>query len=87
MFFHTRTLHIFSLSTNIPSHFLSDQVEGEAFPTTNEDLQGFWDMIMLQVDQVDKMFRELETLKANNWVEVSNPEKVNEHCSYVTCFI
>ncbi|GJQ66346.1 vlc [Trypoxylus dichotomus] len=45
------------------------QVEGEAFPTTNEDLQGFWDMIMLQVDQVDTLFKELDTLRSNNWQE------------------
>lgn len=45
-------------------------MEGEAFPTTNEDLQGFWDMVMLQVDQVDTLFKELKTLKANNWQEV-----------------
>ncbi|KAG5894780.1 hypothetical protein JTB14_005216 [Gonioctena quinquepunctata] len=44
--------------------------DGEAFPTTNEDLQGFWDMVMLQVDQVDAIFREIEALKANDWQEV-----------------
>ncbi|XP_044265366.1 uncharacterized protein LOC123011795 [Tribolium madens] len=52
------------------------QSENEAFPTTNEDLQGFWDMVMLQVDQVDALFKEIETLKANNWQEVK-PEPVN----------
>lgn len=48
-----------------------NQVDGEAFPTTNEDLQGFWDMVMLQVDQVDMLFKEIKALKANNWVEVN----------------
>ncbi|XP_074032529.1 disks large-associated protein 2 isoform X2 [Leptinotarsa decemlineata] len=42
---------------------------GESFPTTNEDLQGFWDMVMLQVDQVDAIFQEIEDLKANGWRE------------------
>lgn len=45
------------------------QSEGEAFPTTNEDLQGFWDMVNLQVDQVDKLFEEINKLKENNWKE------------------
>ncbi|RZC36099.1 GKAP domain containing protein [Asbolus verrucosus] len=46
------------------------QSESVAFPTTNEDLQGFWDMVMLQVDQVDALFKEIDALKANNWQEV-----------------
>ncbi|XP_076267865.1 disks large-associated protein 2 isoform X2 [Rhynchophorus ferrugineus] len=45
------------------------QSEGEAFPTTNEDLQGFWDMVKLQVDQVDKLFAEIDKLRENNWKE------------------
>ncbi|CAH1970809.1 unnamed protein product [Acanthoscelides obtectus] len=49
-----------------------NQSVGEAFPTTNEDLQGFWDMVMLQVDQVDALFAEIYALRANNWKE---PEK------------
>lgn len=40
--------------------------EGE-FPTTSEDLQGFWDMVMLQVNHVDSLFKEIESWKANNW--------------------
>ncbi|GAB0098274.1 disks large-associated protein 1 [Sergentomyia squamirostris] len=39
----------------------------EKFQTTSEDLQGFWDMVMLQVNHVDQLFDEIETLKANNW--------------------
>ncbi|KAI4468546.1 disks large-associated protein dap sap90/psd-95-associated protein [Holotrichia oblita] len=53
------------------------QVEGEAFPTTNEDLQGFWDMIMLQVDQIDTLFKELDKLRANNWQEEKPPVTTN----------
>lgn len=47
------------------------QCESEAFPTTNEDLQGFWDMVLLQVDQVDALFNEIDILRKNNWEEVS----------------
>lgn len=49
---------------------LVEQSVGEAFPTTNQDLQGFWDMVMLQVNQVDHLFDEISRLKANNWKEV-----------------
>lgn len=55
-----------------------NQSVGEAFPTTNEDLQGFWDMVMLQVDQVDALFEEINVLRKNNWQEVVKVEnKVN----------
>ncbi|XP_045483185.1 uncharacterized protein LOC123688625 isoform X2 [Harmonia axyridis] len=50
------------------------QIEGEAFPTTNEDLQGFWDMVMLQVKQVDALFEDIDKMKKNNWQEIE-PEK------------
>lgn len=43
------------------------QAADEKFPTTSEDLQGFWDMLMLQVNHVDKLFEEIEALKKNNW--------------------
>ncbi|KAH1007122.1 hypothetical protein HUJ04_004395 [Dendroctonus ponderosae] len=46
-----------------------NQCAGEAFPTTNQDLQGFWDMVMLQVDQVDRIFEDIDTLRQNNWIE------------------
>ncbi|XP_063222343.1 uncharacterized protein LOC134530941 [Bacillus rossius redtenbacheri] len=45
------------------------QSSDEPFPTTSEDLAGFWDMVMLQVDQVDGLFAEISELRANNWVE------------------
>ncbi|XP_066143048.1 uncharacterized protein [Euwallacea fornicatus] len=46
-----------------------NQSVGEVFPTTNQDLQGFWDMVMLQVDQVDNLFKEINRLRENNWKE------------------
>ncbi|KAG8222997.1 hypothetical protein J437_LFUL000705, partial [Ladona fulva] len=45
------------------------QSPGEAFPTTLEDLAGFWDMVLLQVASVDSMFQEIECLRASGWVE------------------
>lgn len=44
-----------------------NQTPDEKFPTTSEDLQGFWDMLLLQVDHVDSIFAEIEELKKNNW--------------------
>ncbi|KAF5284103.1 hypothetical protein FQA39_LY17114 [Lamprigera yunnana] len=45
------------------------QKVGESFPTTNEDLQGFWDMVLLQVEQVNNLFKDIDTLRDNNWIE------------------
>ncbi|XP_063835598.1 uncharacterized protein LOC135084790 [Ostrinia nubilalis] len=42
----------------------------EPFPTTLEDLQGFWDMVCLQVRNVDALYEHIAQLKANNWQEV-----------------
>ncbi|KAK3882295.1 hypothetical protein Pcinc_013325 [Petrolisthes cinctipes] len=49
---------------------------GEEFPTTNEDLAGFWDMVSIQVDVVNNLLKEIDTLRSNGWIEVakSGPE-------------
>lgn len=45
-----------------------NQISNDAFPPpTPADLQGFWEMVMLQVNHVDSLFKELEVFKANNW--------------------
>lgn len=46
---------------------IQNEKPSEPFPTTSEDLAGFWDMVMLQVVQVYGVFEELEELKKNNW--------------------
>ncbi|PSN49258.1 hypothetical protein C0J52_08199 [Blattella germanica] len=46
------------------------QSSEEPFPTTCEDLAGFWDMVMLQVEHVNSLFEEITKLRAANWVEV-----------------
>ncbi|KAK0158413.1 hypothetical protein PV328_009419 [Microctonus aethiopoides] len=51
-----------------------NQMPGEEFPTTNEDLAGFWDMVMLQVVQVNNLFEHINRLKNSQWQEVI-PEK------------
>lgn len=50
--------------------FDQNQVPGEEFPTTNEDLAGFWDMVMLQVVQVNELFDQIEKLRSSHWQEV-----------------
>lgn len=44
-----------------------NQIPGEKFQTTNEDLQGFWDMVMLQVNDVDSSFVEIDSFRRNGW--------------------
>ncbi|XP_064077253.1 disks large-associated protein 5-like [Macrobrachium nipponense] len=41
--------------------------------TTCQDLQGFWDIVYFQVEDVKKKFLQLSDLKTNNW-EVSKPK-------------
>ncbi|CAH1774920.1 unnamed protein product [Owenia fusiformis] len=43
---------------------------------TATDLQGFWDMIYFQVEDVNKKFEDLAKLRANNWVEETPKPKV-----------
>lgn len=44
-------------------------------PVLAEDLEGWWDMMRLQGDNVDKRFTNLQRWKANNWVD---PDEVIE---------
>jgi nonspecific dipeptidase len=52
--------------------FQQAQSSEEPFPTTSEDLAGFWDMVMLQVEHVNKLFEEIMALRAADWVEVNS---------------
>jgi hypothetical protein len=38
-------------------------------PVTFSDLQGFLDMVLIQVENADIHFDKLKTLKSNNWTE------------------
>jgi hypothetical protein len=51
---------------------LQTQSAEEPFPTTSDDLAGFWDMVQLQVAHVDSLFQELKEMKAHGWQEVSS---------------
>ena len=47
------------------------QNSNEPFPTTSEDLAGFWDMVTIQVEHVKSLFHEVQTLRNNGWKEVN----------------
>ncbi|XP_013176643.1 PREDICTED: uncharacterized protein LOC106124485 isoform X2 [Papilio xuthus] len=47
--------------------------QDEPFPTTLQDLQGFWDMVCLQVRNVDALYQHIANVKANGWKEVASP--------------
>ncbi|XP_055951878.1 uncharacterized protein LOC129987909 isoform X3 [Argiope bruennichi] len=40
------------------------------FYTTASDLAGFWDLVMLQVDDINSTFKEIEAMRQNGWKEV-----------------
>lgn len=45
-----------------------NQVIRDGMPPPNvQDLQGFWDMVYLQVENVDALYVELDQLRANGW--------------------
>lgn len=45
-----------------------NQVKRDGMPPPNpDDLQGFWDMVYLQVENVDALYAELDQLRANGW--------------------
>jgi len=46
--------------------------------TTCRDLQGFWEMIHFQVDELRRSFDALEKLKNNNWEEPSDVSHLNQ---------
>ncbi|XP_058798344.1 uncharacterized protein LOC131668303 isoform X2 [Phymastichus coffea] len=52
-----------------------NQLPGEEFPTTSEDLAGFWDMVMLQVVQVNHLFELIERSRNSQWQEIVPEQK------------
>ena len=37
---------------------------------TKTDLEGFWDLVMLQIVDVGSHFEKIEKLRKNNWIDV-----------------
>lgn len=46
-------------------------------PITSVDLEGFWSMLGLQVDNLDKRFENLKRWKANEWLDPEEQAKPN----------
>ncbi|CAG9760702.1 unnamed protein product [Ceutorhynchus assimilis] len=44
-----------------------DKNHGDYQPVTNNDLEAYWDIFMIQVNDLDELFGEIEQLRANNW--------------------
>jgi len=42
-------------------------------PTLTGDLQGFWDMMMLQVENIDASFSEIQKCRENGWKKPTAP--------------
>lgn len=36
-------------------------------PPTPKDLEGFWEMVLLQVDNVDSLYAELDKIRQSGW--------------------
>lgn len=49
--------------------FFQCQDKTEDFPTTCEDLAGFWDMVSIQVNNVHDEFDKIDALRASGWKE------------------
>ncbi|XP_078286700.1 disks large-associated protein 5 [Rhinoraja longicauda] len=43
---------------------------------SSADLEGFWDMVYFQVEDVIKKFERLKKIQANNWEETTLPQRV-----------
>lgn len=39
---------------------------------TDTDLEGFWDMVMIQVEDVHAMFKKIDELRKNGWIDKSS---------------
>jgi hypothetical protein len=50
----------------------------EPFTTKNEDLEGFWDMVLIQVDQIHSMFKDLEKGGSQPPPKTTSSPKKNE---------
>lgn len=50
----------------------------EAQPVRPIDLEGFWNMVFIQVENCDKRFERLNQLKSNNWVDPELKQKLKK---------
>lgn len=48
---------------------LQNQSSNEGFETKIQDLEGFWEMVSIQVQEVEKNFNEISLLHDNGWIQ------------------
>ncbi|XP_055319099.1 probable serine/threonine-protein kinase DDB_G0282963 isoform X2 [Sitodiplosis mosellana] len=48
-----------------------NQITRDMPPPTTADLQGFWEMVCLQVENVDSLYVELDKMRANGWEKLT----------------
>jgi hypothetical protein len=53
------------LTAGLCEENLNPKAEGPQ--TLCDDLQGFWEMMMLQVDNIDASYKEIDTIRENGW--------------------
>lgn len=63
-----------------------NQSSNEGFETKIQDLVGFWEMVNIQVQEVDKNFNEISRLHDNNWILPEEQEKV-VYCALLLLFM
>lgn len=51
-------------------NYMSPTSAEEEHPTKLEDLQGFWEMVQIQIEDVYDMFAEIDLMRHNGWKEV-----------------
>jgi hypothetical protein len=51
------------------NNLLIDSEEGVAMTTTSDDLAGFWDLVGIQIEDVDRQFVQIDLLRQSGWKE------------------
>lgn len=61
---------------------IQSQSDSEQFVTTNDDLEGFWDMVSIQVIDINHTFDEITKLQDIGWNKELLPKKAVSlmHC-------
>lgn len=59
--------------------------DGTERPTKWEDLQGFWDMVKLQIDDLDELFAEIAFMRQNEWKDIPIRVQVIFHSAWFSC--
>ncbi|OTF77602.1 Guanylate-kinase-associated protein-like protein [Euroglyphus maynei] len=56
-----------------------NQTDGQPFKIESDDLQGFWDMVMIQVVDVNQTFDELVQSKQNQWKPLQQLDRIDSN--------